>query len=74
TANPPATARTAQKPGRGGKRRPQDRAKRDAAANEENRATATKPDSERRERRNDRPKAEPPHGATCTAPKKSSGC
>lgn len=37
---------------------------REAAANEENRATATKLDSERRERRNDRPKAEPPHGAT----------
>lgn len=37
---------------------------REAAANEENRATATNPDSERRERRNDRPKAEPPHGAT----------
>ena len=47
----------------GGKRRPQEQAKRPAAAAEEKRATATKPDRERSDGRNDTPSAPPAQGA-----------
>lgn len=63
TAKPPGTGRTAHPKQAGGKRRPQEHAKRPAAAAEEKRATATKPDRERSDGRNETPSAPPAQGA-----------
>lgn len=63
TAKPPGTGRTTHPKQAGGKRRPQEHAKRPAAAAEENRATATKPDRERSDGRNEMPSAPPAQGA-----------
>ena len=66
TAQPPGTARTAQKrtrPPAATKRRAQERENRPAAAGEENRTTATNPEKARPEGRNETPRAEPAHGA-----------
>ena len=59
-------ARTAQKetkPPERAKRPPQDAENREAAANEENRTTATKPENEREEGRKETPRAAPAQGA-----------
>ena len=59
---PTGARRTAQNPAP--QRGPHERENRDAAANDENRATATNPDHASRDGRNDTPRAEPAQGAS----------